>query len=187
LTARTAEEQQLEGLDTGANDYMTKPFSFEILLSRIRNLLAEQKASKKPVKQITVSTADVQFESVDEKAIQHALEVVEKNMANADFSVEDLSRELLLSRVGLYKKMIALTGKTPIEFIRDIRMKRAIQLLEGSEMNIAEVAYEVGFNDPKYFARAFKKEYGVLPSQYAQEKRNNNGDTMPVKHDLPGF
>ena len=187
LTARTAEEQQLEGLDTGANDYITKPFSFEILLSRIRNLLAEQKASEKPVKQITVSTADVQFESVDEKAIQHALEVVEKNMANADFSVEDLSRELLLSRVGLYKKMIALTGKTPIEFIRDIRMKRAIQLLEGSEMNIAEVAYEVGFNDPKYFARAFKKEYGVLPSQYAQEKRNNNGDIMPVKHDLPRF
>ena len=176
LTARTAEEQQLEGLYTGANDYITKPFSFEILLSRIRNLLAEQKASKKPVKQITVKTADVFVESGDEKAIQHALEVVEKNMANPGFSVEDLSQEMLLSRVGLYKKLIALTGKTPIEFIRHIRMQKAKQLLVNSKMNVAEVAYEVGFNDPKYFAKTFKKEFGILPSTYANQKQADDVD-----------
>lgn len=170
LTARSTEEQQLEGLDTGVNDYITKPFSPEMLLSRVRNLLAQQKANKKTTRQITVSTADVNLENPDEKAIRDALAIVEKNMSNADFSVEDMSRDMHLSRVGLYKKMVALTGKTPIEFIRDIRLARATQLLEKSEMNIAEIAYEVGFNDPKYFAKTFKKVYGVLPSSYMGKK-----------------
>jgi DNA-binding response OmpR family regulator len=171
LTARTEEEQQLEGLDTGANDYITKPFSFEILLSRIRNLLSEQKSSKKQVKQITVNASEIVIESADEKLVQNALQLVEKNISNADYSVEDLSRELFLSRVGLYRKMVALTGKTPIEFIKDIRMARATQLLQKSKMTVSEVAYEVGFNDPKYFSKAFKKEFGVLPSEYAGNRQ----------------
>ncbi|MES2645976.1 MAG: two-component regulator propeller domain-containing protein [Bacteroidota bacterium] len=174
LTARSAEEQQLEGLDTGANDYISKPFNFELLLSRIKNLLEEQRSNKKGIKQITVSTSDISIESGDEKFIQQALELVEKNMSNITFSVEDLSRELLLSRVGLYKKMVMLTGKTPIEFIRDIRMKRATQLLINSKMNVAEIAYEVGFNDPKYFAKAFKKQFGVLPSGYIGISENDS-------------
>jgi signal transduction histidine kinase/ligand-binding sensor domain-containing protein/DNA-binding response OmpR family regulator len=177
LTARSNEEQQLEGLDTGANDYITKPFSFELLLSRIKNLLEQQRSNKKSIKQITVSTTDVTLESGDEKFIQQALSVVEKNMSDITFSVEDLSRALLLSRVGLYKKMLALTGKTPIEFIRDIRMKRATQLLVNSKMNVAEIAYEVGFNDPKYFAKAFKKQFGVLPSSYIKSGENGSIQT----------
>ena len=164
----------MEGLDTGANDYITKPFSFELLLSRIKNLLEQQRSNKKSSKQITVTTADVAIESGDEKFVQQALSLVEKNMSDITFSVEDLSRELLLSRVGLYKKMLTLTGKSPIEFIRDIRMKRATQLLVSSNMNVAEIAYEVGFNDPKYFAKAFKKQFGVLPSGYAKSGENSN-------------
>ncbi|HWK07252.1 MAG TPA: two-component regulator propeller domain-containing protein [Puia sp.] len=167
LTALIGEEQQLKGLETGANDYMTKPFNFEILLSKIRNLLIQQEKTRKTYqKQVEASPANVGVETPDEKFIRQALDLVEKNIANTEFSVEEMSRELFLSRVALYKKLFHLTGKTPIEFIRSIRLKRAAQLLEKSQFTVAEIAYEVGFNNPKYFSRYFKAEFGVLPSAY---------------------
>lgn len=165
LTALTGEEQQLKGLETGASDYITKPFNFEILLSKIKNLLAEQQRFRKTFqKQVQVSPASISVGSPDERFIQEALDAVEKNMSNDKFSVEELSHELHLSRVALYKKLLALTGKTPIEFIRSIRLKRSVQLLQQTELTIAEVAYQVGFNNPKYFTKYFKEEYGMLPS-----------------------
>jgi signal transduction histidine kinase/ligand-binding sensor domain-containing protein/DNA-binding response OmpR family regulator len=167
LTALLGEEQQLRGLETGAADYMTKPFNFEILLSRIRNLLAQQETARKTYqKQVEASPSSPKVESTDEKFVRQALDLVEKNMANPDFSVEEMSRELFISRVALYKKILALTGKTPIEFIRTVRLKRAAQLLEKNQFTVAEIAYEVGFNNPKYFSRYFKAEYGVLPSAW---------------------
>ncbi|MDH7462749.1 two-component regulator propeller domain-containing protein [Chitinophagaceae bacterium 26-R-25] len=172
LTALTGEDQQLRGLETGANDYMTKPFNFEILQSRIKNLLSLQTKMRKTYqKQMEVKPADVEISSPDEKFLTQALEVVEKNISNPDFSVEDLSKAMFMSRVALYKKLLTLSGKSPIDFIRDIRLKRAAQLLEKSKMTVSEIAYEVGFNDPKYFAKYFKKEFGVTPSAYA---RTNN-------------
>jgi len=174
LTALIGEEQQLKGLETGANDYMTKPFNFEILLSKIRNLLSQQEASRKTYqKQVEASPANIGVESSDEKFIRQALDLVEKNMANTDFSVEEMSKALFLSRVALYKKLFHLTGKTPIEFIRSIRLKRAAQLLAQSQFTVAEIAYEVGFNNPKYFARYFKAEFGVLPSVYQRTAGSN--------------
>jgi signal transduction histidine kinase/DNA-binding response OmpR family regulator len=167
LTALTGEEQQLRGLETGANDYMTKPFNFEILLSKIRNLLAQQATAKKTfTKQVEASPSRPKVESTDEKFIRQALDLVEKNMANPEFSVEEMSREMFVSRVALYKRLLALTGKTPIEFIRSVRLKRAAQLLEKSQQTVSEVAYQVGFNNPKYFSRYFKEEFGVLPSAW---------------------
>ena len=109
--------------------------------------------------------------NLDEKFMKHALEVVEKNISNSDLSVEELSREMFMSRVALYKKLLALTGKTPIEFIRSIRLKRAAQLLEKSDLTVSEIAYEVGFNNPKYFSKFFKSEFNMLPSAYQAEKR----------------
>ena len=108
--------------------------------------------------------------SMDEKLINHAVKYVEDNIVRSDLSVEELSKELGMSRVHLYKKLLAITGKTPIEFIRIIRLKRAAQLLRGSQQNISEIAYQVGFNNPKYFSRYFKEEFGILPSafQYRQ-------------------
>ena len=108
--------------------------------------------------------------SMDEKLINHAVKYVEDNIARSDLSVEELSKELGMSRVHLYKKLLAITGKTPIEFIRMIRLQRAAQLLRGSQQNISEIAYQVGFNNPKYFSRYFKEEFGILPSafQYRQ-------------------
>jgi AraC-like DNA-binding protein len=185
LTALTGEEQQLKGLETGASDYITKPFNFEILLSKIRNLLAQQETVKRTIqKQVSTAPSDIQVESPDKKFMQHALELVEKNIANPDFSVEELSRELFISRVGLYKKLLALSGKTPIEFIRSIRLKRAAQLLEKSKLTIAEIAYEVGFNDPKYFSRFFKAEYNMLPSAYQAASRKEQAVSTTTSEEV---
>ena len=173
LTALTGEEQLLKGLETGANDYMTKPFNFEVLLSKIKNLLIQHEALRKTYKkQIEASPAEIDIETADEKFIKQALAVVEKNMANPDFSVEELSRELCMSRVALYKKLLLITQKSPIEFIRNIRLKRAALLLQKSQLTVAEIAYEVGFNNPKYFAKYFKAEFGLLPSSYIKEQKN---------------
>ncbi|WP_199415076.1 hybrid sensor histidine kinase/response regulator transcription factor [Chitinophaga silvisoli] len=167
LTARASEEDQLEALDNGASEYITKPFNFEMLLSRIRNIITQQQTLKKTFQQhIEAHPEEIAISSQDEQFIQQALQIVEKNISNPDFSVEELSRELFMSRVSVYKKLLTLTGKPPIEFIRSIRLKRAAQLLEKSQLTIAEIAYEVGFNNPKYFSRYFKLEYGVLPSAY---------------------
>jgi AraC-like DNA-binding protein len=95
--------------------------------------------------------------------------MVEANMAKPEFSVEELSRELGMSRVHLYKKLLALTGKSPIEFIRIIRLQRAAQLLEKSQLTVSEIAYQVGFNNPKYFSKYFKDHYNMLPSAYPKK------------------
>ncbi len=173
LTAMGSEEKQLEGLKVGVNDYITKPFTFEILASRIRNLLSQQELLQKRFqKQIEVNPAEVTITPVDEKFLKQALEVVEKNMDDPEFSVEHFSNEMYMNRVTLYRKILSITGKTPIEFVRTIRLKRAAQLLEKSGMSIAEIAYQVGFNNPKNFARLFKEEFKVLPSMYVANKKD---------------
>ncbi|WP_205513608.1 hybrid sensor histidine kinase/response regulator transcription factor [Longitalea arenae] len=175
LTAMGSEEKQLEGLKAGVNDYITKPFTFDILASRIRNLLAQQQLlQKKFHKQIEVNPAEITVTSVDEKFLKQALTVVEKNMDNPGFSVEDFSTNMHMDRSTLYRKILSLTGKTPIEFIRSIRLKRAAQLLLKSGMSIAEVAYEVGFNNPKNFTKTFKEEFKVTPSQFIASKKEED-------------
>lgn len=172
LTARSADEQKLEGFSTGAIDYITKPFSFEILQVRIKNIMAQQEALRKLFqRQIEINPAEIVTSPVDEDFIARAVEVVEKNIAETEFSVEDLSKAMLMSRVALYKKLLSLTGKAPLDFIKTIRMKRAAQLLEKTQMTISEIAYEVGFSNPKYFTKYFKKEFNQLPSEYLALKR----------------
>lgn len=167
LTALVGEEQVLRGIETGANDYMTKPFNFEILLSKIKNLLIRQESMRKTYqKQVEVRPSDIEVQSADERFIQQALRIIEKNISNSDFSVEEFAKEMFMSRVALYKKLLQLTRQTPIEFIRSMRLKRAARLLEKSQLTVAEIAYEAGFNNPKTFAKYFKAEFGVLPSSY---------------------
>ncbi len=167
LTARSADEEKVEGLSIGADDYITKPFNFEILSLRIKKLLESRQQQRENFHgQIDPSPSEITITSLDEKLIQRAVQYVEDNIGRSDLSVEELSRELGMSRVHLYKKLMAITGKSPIEFIRVIRLKRAAQLLRESQLNVSEIAYEVGFNSPKYFSKYFKEEFGVLPSDY---------------------
>ncbi|WP_162915503.1 hybrid sensor histidine kinase/response regulator transcription factor [Paraflavitalea soli] len=173
LTAMGSEEKQLEGLKVGVNDYITKPFTFEILASRIRNLLTQQMILQKRFRtQIDVNPSEITVTSVDEKFLQQALELVEKHMDNPAFSVEEFSRDMFMNRVTLYRKIHSLTGKSPLEFIRSIRLKRAARLLDKSGLSVAEIAYEVGFNNPKVFTKSFKEEFKITPSQYAANKND---------------
>lgn len=172
LTARTSEEQRVEGYNCGANDYITKPFNFEILQSRIRNLISERETMHRTFqKHMAVRAGDIQITSLDQKLISKAIKIVEENISEPGFSVEKLSRELGMSRVHLYKKLLSLTGKSPIEFIRMIRLQRAAQLLEKSQLTVSEIAYQVGFNNPKYFSKYFKDQFKMLPSVYANTVR----------------
>lgn len=167
LTAHTAQEHELRGLEIGADDYITKPFNFDILMLRINKILELRNSRQSKFKdQIEIKPSEITITPLDEKLIKNAVKLVEYNIDNSDYSVEKLSKELGISRVHLYKKMTSLTGKSPIEFIRIIRLKRAAQLLRESQLNISEVAYKVGFNNPKSFSKYFKEEFDILPSQY---------------------
>lgn len=169
LSAKHATESKLHGLELGADDYVTKPFNITILVLRIRKLI-ELSRYNKSKGTIDPSPSEIVITSLDEKLIEKAIKYVEDNISRSELSVEELSSELGMSRVHLYKKLLQITGKTPIEFIRVIRLKRAAQLLRESQLHVSEVAFEVGFNNPKYFSRYFKDEFGVLPSVYQEKK-----------------
>lgn len=160
LTAKSADEFQLEGLRQGADDYITKPFNMEILLSRIQKLIEKKKSA--------VGPSRIEVTSLDQQFIEKAVSLVEDNLSNADFSVEELAAQLGISRGYLYRKLSQITGKSAIEFIRTIRMKRAQQLLVESQLQIAEVAYRMGYHSPKIFSKHFKSVFGVLPSEYVR-------------------
>lgn len=167
LTARTAEEYKIEGLMLGADDYLTKPFNFNLLKLRVDKFLDWTKKSHQAFSQkIDVVPSEITITSLDEQLIEKAIKTVEENISNPDFTVEELSAIVGLSRTHLYKKLMHITGKGPAEFIRTVRLKRARQLLEKSQLQIAEIAYAVGFNSPKRFTVNFKNEFGISPSEY---------------------
>lgn len=172
LTALTGEAEQVKGLEIGANDYMTKPFNFEILLSKIKNILTLRDTYKRTYKkQMDVQLHETPLQNEDEKLLRSIVEYIELNILNESLSVEELSRKMNMSRGSLYSKVLALTGKSPVEFIRSIRLKKAVYLLENSQMTISQICYEVGFNTPKYFTKLFKDEYNTLPSAYGSSAR----------------
>lgn len=167
LTARAAEEYKIEGLEMGADDYITKPFNFNLLKLRIRKFLEwTEKCHLSFSQKMDVTPNEITITPLDEKLIGKAIKVVEEHIGESEFSVEELGAAVGLSRSHLYKKLMFITGKGPAEFIRTIRLKRGRQLLEKSQLQIAEIAYEVGFNSPKRFTINFKHEFGVSPSEY---------------------
>lgn len=169
LTAKQSVEDKVEGLTIGADEYVTKPFNMEVLILRMRRLI-DLGRHNRVRHYIDPKPSEIEVTSVDEKLIADAVKYVETHISRSDLSVEELSRELGMSRAHLYKKLLQITGKTPIEFIRVIRLKRAAQLLRESQQNVSEIAYQLGFNNPKYFSKYFKDEFGVLPSVYQERE-----------------
>jgi signal transduction histidine kinase/ligand-binding sensor domain-containing protein/CheY-like chemotaxis protein len=169
LTALVGEDQQLKGLETGASDYLTKPFNFEILQSKIRNILSQQEHMRKTYqKQVEASPTEMRVDSPDELFIKKVLVLIDNNISNPNFSVEELSSEVFVSRYTLYKKILSMTGKTPNELVRSMRLKRAAQLLETGHLTISQICHKVGFKSQKYFVKTFKSEYNTIPSKYLE-------------------
>lgn len=173
LTARTAITFKYEGLETGADDYITKPFSAGYLQLRVRNLIHQRELLRNHFSREGIfDPARITVTSVDEKLLKKAVEYIGEHMADSSLSVEKLSSELGLSRVHLYRKIKALTKLTAVEFIRSIRLKRAASLLQENKLNINEVSFRVGFEDVDYFRNCFRQQYGCSPSDYSKKFRN---------------
>jgi len=174
LTARTEDADRLEGIESGADDYIEKPFNFQILESRIRKLIAQREHLKSAlIKKLGIHITELNVTSHDEQFLQKIVKAIEKNVSNPQLSVEYLCHELGVGRSRFFKRVYALTGKSPMEFTRHIRLQHAAQLLEKSQLSVSQVAYQVGFNNPRYFAKYFKEIYQVLPSEYASNKRRS--------------
>lgn len=174
LTARALSQHQVEGYESGADAYITKPFQPEVLMARVDNLLRQRQKLRELWSGTTHQEVPTKPESIEgsstlnvreEAFIQRFREVVTKQMSNSDLSVEDIGSELNLSRVQLYRKIKALTGQSPVELTRHIRLKRGRDLLETTDMTISEIAYKVGFTAPSYFTKCFKDEFGILPGE----------------------
>jgi len=182
LTAKTDLDTQLEALKTGADDYITKPFSSTYLKARIDNILNQRRKlhetflstlstnlSHQTSKVFSTDPSLPVVESFDEKLLVKVMEIMEKNMDNSELTVDQLVSKIGIGRSVFFKKLKSLTGIAPIEFIREVRIKRAAQLIETGEFTISQVTFMVGNNDPRYFSRCFKQKFGMTPSEYKEK------------------
>jgi signal transduction histidine kinase/DNA-binding NarL/FixJ family response regulator len=167
LTAKASEENIIKGLETGADDYVTKPFNTKILCIRIKNLIDLRSHLQQTVKrEMTMQPAIISVSQNDRRFIKKLKEVIDKNISDPDFNVTQMCRDLDMSQPTLYRKIYALTGESPTEFIRSYRLKRGAELLKNNFGSILEVALEVGFSSANYFTKCFKKMFHQLPSSY---------------------
>ena len=172
LTARSEERDELQGFALGVDEYISKPFSFELLCIRIKKLIEQQENRKMLFhKTIEITPSSITTTSLDEELVRKALHFVEENIDNPEYSIEDLSKDLGLSKTHLNRKLQSIVDLTPLQFIRSIRLKRAAQLLTNSQYNINEISYMVGFNTLKYFNSHFKEEFQMTPSQYREKNK----------------
>ncbi len=169
LTAKAGMEDKLEGLETGADDFLTKPFDPDELQVRIRNLIQQRRNLRNQFIEEFNQSHGLQEKvelSMDKKFIHKAKKVVEEYLSDPDFSVEFFGQEMALSRSQLHRKLSALLNQSPSDFIRTIRLNRAAVLLASKSANVSEIAYDVGFSNPSYFTECFRKQFGKLPSEY---------------------
>ena len=170
LTAKSSEQHTIEGLESGADDYIAKPFSSAILRVRIKNLIESRNLlRKKFVKEPFATINDISPSKTDEKLFKKAYEIVEKNLDNPNFEVNDFAHEIGMSRTQLYRKIQVISGQSVKEFIRIIRLKKAAELLLMKDKNITEIAYTVGFNSLSYFTASFTEYYGLNPTKYIEK------------------
>lgn len=181
LTAKTDMDSKLEGMELGVEDYITKPFSATYLKARVENILTQRVklqqlycANLMNIQPVAEEEQQTQPEmsSHDRKFMEKLTELMEKNMDNGDLIVDDLVQELAVSRSVFFKKLKTLTGLAPIEFIKEMRVKRAAQLIESGDYNMTQIAYMVGINDPRYFSKCFKQRFGMTPTEYKENAKN---------------
>ena len=190
LSAKASLDDRIASLEEGIDDYITKPFSATYLKTRIASLLRRQKqlqeiymarlqaSAGNNTEEKTAANGKTEYEpskpslvSLDEQFIHQVIGFLEQNIANPDIKIEDFAEHLCLSRTVFYRKLKSITGLTPVEFIREIRLKRALQLMDDDSYTVAQIAYMTGFGDPNYFGRCFKKKTGMSPTEY-KDKRN---------------
>lgn len=184
LTAKTELESSVESYRAGADAFVVKPFSVDYLLVRIQNLLEQrrklferfdQKPEQPSTKQIVdLSPSPVTITDKDEKFLRDVIKIVEDNMMESDFDIDKIASSTTLGRTTFYNKLKGLTGMSPVEFVRDIRVKRALQYLESGQYSVSEAAYQAGFNNPHYFSQCFKKKYGYSPSEFLKQRSSDN-------------
>ena len=168
LTAKNLEEHRAEGYEHGADSYITKPFHSKVLLARIDNLLKQRKLLKhlfQGSQEAEQEIAASHLEDRDKKFLKQLHTIIQQNLSDSEFSVEDIGKQIGLSRVQLYRKVKAMTGSSVVDLLRKARLTKAKRLLETRSMSVSEVAYDVGFSAPSYFTKCFKEEYGILPGE----------------------
>lgn len=167
LTAKASLDNKIEGLETGADDYLTKPFDSRELAVRVKNLIDQrQRLRELFARDVTVDPKQITVTSLDEQFLQSTLDLLEENYSNSDFGSPQMQETLNMSKTQLHRKIKALTDQAPGELLRNFRLKRAAQILAGDGENVTQVAYSVGFNNLSYFAKCFKELHGVAPSKY---------------------
>jgi AraC-like DNA-binding protein len=167
LTARAAEEDIIEGLESRADDYITKPFNTRILSARIKNLIDIRGQLQENLRrEMTFQPAKTSISTIDREFLRDLQAVLDRNISGPDFNVDQLCKKLYMSHTTLYRKINALSGEAPTEFIRSYRLKKGAELLKKDFGTVLEVALEVGFSSATYFTRCFKKKFHQLPSEY---------------------
>ena len=169
LTARSKEDEQIEGLEHGANDYISKPFSVPILKMRVRNLLESRRNYRNRILQQVDDTGGIEAVPFEDRFMERIVKQVGEHMSDPDFKVESLSTAMNMAERTLQRKLKAMTNQTPQELIRSMRLNRARDLLENSNLSVSEVAFQVGYLEPTNFSRSFKKQFGFSPSQLRSE------------------
>jgi len=173
LTAKTSETHQLSGLSIGADVYISKPFSFQILKLNIKNLLKAQEVLREKFSQrIVLEPTNQAITTPEEKFINKLMNIIDEKIDDSYFDVNELVKEIGMSRAALYKKVQTLTNFSVADLIKQMRLKKAAHLLKTTSYNVSEITYMVGFNHRKYFSKEFKKQYDMSPSEFVKANRN---------------
>jgi AraC-like DNA-binding protein len=171
LTAKVNVESKVQGFETGADAYIDKPFSLEVLMAQIANLLQNREKLRETfLKHPFIGAATVALTKSDEAFIKKLNEVVHENLTDSDFNVEDIAEQFNMSRASFYRKIKGVLNLTPNEYIRVERLKKAAQLLKQDDYKVNEICYMVGFNSPSYFSKCFQQQFGILPKDFQEQK-----------------
>ncbi|KAA6339115.1 Sensor histidine kinase TodS [termite gut metagenome] len=173
LTARSSTDDRIECYNAGADGYISKPFDLKVLEARINNFITNKRNRQKEFKEdVEINISTLEYPTLDEQFLDNAIRIIEEYLPETKFDINLFAENLRMSKSSLYRKIKTMTGLSPIEFIRNIRLKHACRMLKDSSISISEVAYSLGFSDPHYFATCFKNEFNVTPSEYQRQSQD---------------